>query len=141
MNPVSDPDRIAKVLKHPAIWPYISDDLTPDDWAPAVDPGRVYLMPDDDSACFVFSHHSGAMAEGHLSVLPDARDRSRELGQQALDWMRENTQTEVLIGFVRANNRAARQYVERLGFVAKAKLPRAALKGGHMDVIFYTRNL
>jgi GNAT superfamily N-acetyltransferase len=142
VEPVTDPDRIARVLTHPAILPHISDDLTPTDWAPALDESRVYLMPADDSACFVFSHHSGALCEGHLSVMPDARDRSDALGKEALAWMRDNTAYACVIGFVNAGNRPARQYVERLGFEAKARLPRAAIKGGqHMDVIFYTRNL
>jgi hypothetical protein len=140
VNPVTDPARIAKVLRHPSVWPYITDDLTQGEWSPPIDAGRVYLMPDDDSACFVFSHHSGAMAEGHLAALPGSN--ADALGYQALNWMRENTPYRCLIGFVNARNRRACAYVERLGFVPVMQLPDAALKGGeHMDVIFYTRNL
>jgi RimJ/RimL family protein N-acetyltransferase len=74
-------------------------------------------------------------------VLPEARERSEALGLEALGWLKEHTHTQCVIGFVRADNTAAQRYVERLGFEPKARLPNAALSGGHMDVVFYSRNL
>lgn len=140
MGPVEDPDRIAKVLRHDSVWPWISDDLTPEGWMPGPDATRVFLMPADDSACFVFSHHSGAMCEGHLAALPGSD--ADALGNAALDWLRDNSPYRCVVGFVNARNGRACSYVERLGFVPMCRLPRAALKGGeHMDVIFYQRDL
>lgn len=142
MKPVEDAGRIAKVMRHPAIWPYVSDDNTPQDWQPEIHPARVYLMPDDDSACFVFSQHSGCLAEGHFCVLPEHRHKSDELAEQAMQWLRDNTDTRALVGFINAANKAARNYVKRLGFHEGARLPNAALRGGnHMDVVIYTKEL
>jgi len=105
-------------------------------------PSCVYLMPDDDAACFVFNRHSGVMVEGHLAVLPEHRARGVTLGVEALAWLRLNTDARAVIGLLNAENAPARRYVERLGFVASATIPNAAKKGGrHMDVIFYIKEL
>lgn len=142
MRPTEDAERIAKVMRHPSIWPFVSDDFTPDNWQPHFDSGRAYLMPDDDTACFVFSQHSGYMVEGHLAVLPEGRHKGLEMAAEALDWVRDNTQAKACIGFIRADNEKARRYVERAGFVLKAIIPRGAAKDGRcMDVVFYLKEL
>lgn len=139
MTPVTDPARICKVLRHPAIWPHVSDDFTPIDWQPPMD--RLYLMPDDDSACFTFTGHSGTMVDGHLAVLPEGRERGVEMALQALDWLKAEGVT-VVIGFVAAENCAARRFVERVGFVQQATVPRATARNGRCgDNLFFVKGL
>lgn len=130
MKPSEDVARICRVLKHPAIWPHIKDANTPDDWQPPLN--RVYLMPDSDGACFVFSQHSEGIAEGHLCVLPQSRSQGDQWAQDALQWLRDNTDIRSVFGFIKAHNLPARKYVERAGFTLAARLGNA---------VFYTKEL
>lgn len=132
MKPTEDVGRILSVLKHPSIWPHIKDGNTPDDWQPPIAPDRVYLMPENDGACFVFSLHSEGVAEGHLCVHPDFRAEGDALAQDALDWLRTHTDVRSVFGFVKHYNIPACRFVERAGFTPAARLGKA---------VFYTKEL
>jgi GNAT superfamily N-acetyltransferase len=142
MRAETDVSIIANVLKHPSIFPYISDDYTPSDWMPSPSGASVFLMPEDNSACFVFTKHSGVLCEGHLAVLPEARKRGEALGRAALDWMKENTDCKAVMGLVQEKNKHACRYVERLGFEQSGRIKKGFAKDGELvDLVIYTMEL
>ena len=142
MRAETDPAIIASVLKHPAIFPHIRDDATPDDWMPEATPNKVFLMPDDNSACFVYSQHSGVLAEGHLAVLPEARRDGVAMGLASLQWLRDNTDLKAVMGLVSALNTPACRYVERVGFVRSGTIKSGFAKdGGLVDLAVYSLEL
>lgn len=142
MRVETDPEVIAGVLKDPAVFPFIRDDVTPDEWMPNVSDNQIFLMPDDDSACFIFSQHSGVLAEGHFAVLPEARGKGLVMADAALDWLRENTEIRAVMGLVNPENLPACRFVERLGFIQRGTLPNAFSHGGHLtDLSIYSLEL
>lgn len=132
MRPTTDAERIRSVFTHPAIWPHIGDDNSPDaaDWEPIIGNGVVYLMPDDDLACFMLHAHTSAHWEVHSGVLPEYRRESVALVRAGLEWMRQNTDAQVISTYVPRGNFAAAALAKACGFVKVGTVPKSIVRKG-----------
>jgi hypothetical protein len=141
---VTDPERIRSVFCHPAIWPHVGDDNSPapQDWIPPVVDGVVFLMPDDDSACFMLHAHTSAHWEVHSAVLPEHRGNSVVLVLSGLDWMRENTKAQVISTYVPRGNFAAAALAKYSGFQRIGVVPKSIVRNGMpVDQTLYAMEL
>lgn len=132
MKQVTDAARIRSVFTHPSIWPHVGDDNSPDpsEWVPPLVDGVVFLMPDDDSACFMLHAHTLAHWEVHSAVLPEHRGNSVALVKSGLDWMRANTQAHVISTYVPRGNFAAAALAKFSGFQRVGVVPKSIVRNG-----------
>ncbi len=76
----TDIDKINSVLKHPYIWPRISDKhQSKDEWTAPME-GMHYLY--DDGILFIL-HDIGDSVKVHANVLPEARERAEAAADEA----------------------------------------------------------
>lgn len=138
MRRTYDLTRVASVLKHPSIFPGISDDYTLPDWEPP--PGPIYLMPDNDGACISFEPDTAVMWKTHAAILPEYRERyGRQWAQEAADWMRANTPCRCLVVFIYG---PGAKLVESIGFTHIGTIPRSKLRGGVLlDQKIYAKSI
>lgn len=132
MRKVTDAVRIKSVFCHPAIWPFVGDDFSPspDEWSPPLCDGVVFLMPDDNSACFMLVAHTRLHWEVHSGVLPEYRNRSVSIVSFGLEWMRTHTDARVISTYVPRGNFAAAALAKACGFEKVGIVPQSIQRDG-----------
>lgn len=75
-----DIDQINSILKHPDIWPLISDDEDINGFSPPLE-GYHYLWSPE--GLFIL-HEDGEDTQIHANVLPGCRDNAKEMAKEAL---------------------------------------------------------
>lgn len=125
-----DMQLVAEIATHPAIWPHLHDDGTPEDWAP-VDHEAIYWMlvrDDDDAAVGVFMVHplNSYCFEMHTALLPRTWGQAaKEAAQLLLAWAFTETPCLKMVTNVPAYNRAALRYA-RAGGMTEEGINRAS---------------
>lgn len=110
-----DMDLVSSIVCHPAIWPHLHDDGTPDDWRPVDIDGLSWMLVtlDDGQVGGVFLVHAltSCCSEMHTALLP------RMWGQEAaaaaqllLTWAFRETDCKKMVTNVPAYNRAALRF-------------------------------
>lgn len=77
-----DIDKINSILKHPDIWPLISDNEDINDFSPPLE-GFHYLYAQE--GLFIL-HEVGDDTQIHANVLLKGRDKAKEMAQEALKY-------------------------------------------------------
>ncbi len=100
-----------EILKHPSIWPYVSDGYKegitlPDDWIYITFTGNDIFLLD----------HEG---EFHGGVKPEARKDSYKMCKAALNWLFVYTGLSSIKCTIRDTNRRCLLFVRRCGFKFK----------------------
>ena len=134
MRPVSDPELIRSIFAGPDIWRHVSDDFSgsAENWQPQFVDGAVWLMPEQNDACFLLHKHRETIWEVHAAVLPEARERSVEYGKQVIEWMRANTKCACILSYVPRGNFAALALDRALGFCRVGTLPKCLSCDGRL---------
>lgn len=117
-----DYELIRQIMINPAIYPYISDDGTPEPWLfKPIESSQFYylLVLDNDNivlGLFLVHPHNIAMYEIHTCLLPHCRGKmADEAGKLVLEWIFENTPCQKVMTHVPEYNRSALKYAERAG--------------------------
>ncbi len=127
------------VMRHPSIYPHISDDLSPEAGeftaAPLLmGPRIIFLRPVVEgfgAGVFLFHPWNSVTYEVHSCVLPGFRGKTAvEASRLAAAWMFENTGCRKIITQIPARNRAAYALAHRAGFRAEGVNKRSFLKDG-----------
>lgn len=131
-----DLERVATVLLHPEVRPFIGDDYTPDDWYPTLD--SLYLMV--PGVVFTLRPINSTLWEAHVGAMPGVE--TVEAGKDAVRWMFANTPCRSLIAMCPEDNPRAAVYASRIGMTRKGNLSRAFLRGGVLrDLEIYGVNV
>lgn len=133
-----DQDLATAIVKHPSVWPYVSDDLTDFDLyrAPMHDSVFWLLVLDFDDTVLgaYFLHFQNAVTlEIHTCLLPDARGKkSKEAAKCVLSWVFSNTICQKVITHVPENNVFALAYAKRAGLQEEGINRASFLKQGKL---------
>lgn len=92
---IDDFAKVDSILRHPSIYPFISDDYSPSSEMFTVEnllklPDWVFLTPDDNSI-FMYVPVNGVTWEVHSNILPESRSKSTILAKATLDYMFNKT--------------------------------------------------
>lgn len=105
---------VASIMRHPAIWPHVHDDSTPEDWVPSdADCFHWMLVTVDGDVGGVFLVHAvnGYCYEMHTCLLPHLwGDKAAAAAQMLAGWVFRDTPAQKLVTNVPAYNRAARRF-------------------------------
>lgn len=128
---LTDPEAVRTVLSE--IWQHIRDDYIPEECQSVViGPTDVYvgIWDDDLVAAYYFRPITSTLWEGHINVRPSAWGGCDRYTHAAIDWMRESTPCQKVIGFIPVDCEAVLRHVARCGFKAHTVLSGAVQKGG-----------
>jgi len=138
---LTDHSYVDAVMKHPDVYPWITDDFTPDPddfyTETLIDNENFYFVGTfvDDAIAGVFMFHpmTKIMYEMHSAVLPDYRGLlSVTMAVGAAEWIFRNTDCLKLITYVPAGNIAALALARRGGMKAEGVITESFMKGGTM---------
>ncbi len=130
---------IRKILTHPRIWPWITDDGAPDreQFQPTPAGEHVWYVLVWDVAellgLFIFHPHNSVTWEVHTCLLPKSwgeRATRAAVGVQA--WLWAQTDWQRIVTTVPANNRLALRFARRAGMVEYGLNPKSWLKDGKL---------
>lgn len=141
----ADYELIARFIRHPRVWPWVSDDGSgePEDFAPLQSDAVIYILAtrEHPAGVFVFIPENTATCHVHTCLTPMAWGCSAELGRMALDWIFGNTQYLRVTTSVPAPNVLAARLAERVGMERYGVNVRSYLKGGVLhDQVLYGIN-
>ncbi len=136
---VTDLGYVNGVMRHPSIYPHISDDLCPKAkdftaepmlWSPQA----IFLRPVIEgfgAGVFLFHPWNSVTYEVHSCVLPGFRGKlSVEASVRAAEYMFKNTGCRKIVTQVPAWNRAAYALAHRAGFRAEGVNRKSFLRNG-----------
>ena len=130
---------IGKILTHPLIWPWVTDDGAPDPEAfQPPEPGEhVWFILVWDEAellgLFLFHSQNTATWEVHTCLLPKAwGKRARKAAEEMLKWVWEETDWQRIVTNVPDNNRLALSYALKVGMTEYGLNPKSWLKNGEL---------
>ena len=140
MRRIHDAELIEAFMKHPAIWPHVTDDdSTPiDQWRPVIAPQVYWLLSDDGGALFWTYPLQPRLWEAHSQVLPEFRHNTVSYYRAAFDFLKQNTICARLLGLIPAGNYRAKRAAEAAGMKAAHTLARCFKKRGRLiDMTMY----
>lgn len=135
---INDKALIVAALRHPRIYPHVSDDGCPDamglDIVPM--PGAFFLGAFDEAeylGCFFVQRHNFVLYEVHTCLMPNAWGaRSRLATKACADWLFGCTPCVRIITTVPVGNALALRLAHQSGMVEYGRNPRSMLKGGEL---------
>jgi len=119
----TDIDKINSVLKHPYIWPRVSDkDQNKDEYKPPMEDVH-YLY--DEGVLFIL-HPIGDRCQIHANVIPESRDRAESAAKEALIYGFIDMQAKEIVAEV------PEEYGEVYGFALKFMKDVGFVDGSHI---------
>ena len=122
IEPTTNIDKINSILKHPDIWPLISE---PDDDIDLFTPpmgGNHYLY--EDGVLFIL-HPEGDDLEIHANVLPESRGKAKAAAQEALNYGFNVLKTDRIVANI------PEKYGNVYGFAKKFMNDDGVINGSH----------
>lgn len=130
--------KIYALATHPDIWPHISEDgQDPRDFEP--NRGNLYFLF-GSNGYLEARKATGLTYDLHISMLPHTPD-VQSFGMACLDALASRG-AEKFIAQIAGSNRAARNLVNRCGFVQEGQIKNYFLRGGRKeDLVIYGKEL
>jgi len=138
-----DYELIRRILTHPRIYPFISDDGSPpaDQYQPVEHEAMWYVIVRDTHesgvpdllGCWVFAPENSICWEVHTALLPCAWGERGQIAASMLPaWVWSNTPCRRIITNVPSNNRLALHFAMRAGMTIYGTNERSFLKNGQL---------
>ena len=113
---VFDDVKLMQVIRDPSVWPHVTLGHDIDISLIASDPANVMLV--NDHGGFGFIKIDEGLYEQHTAFLPAGRGKAAlEAGKEALEYLYTRTDCIAIRSFVVIENKAARGYARKLGFL------------------------
>lgn len=127
---------VDSLMKHPKIYPWISDDFSPSvdeftAFVPLSSPHVYYIMP-EEKVLAIFTPINRCTYEQHTCVHPDKRRGTTEYGRMVLDYMFEETECEKVVTFIPRYNLPAVFAARAVGFVEEGLITKSFKKNGKL---------
>jgi hypothetical protein len=101
---INDVDKVDSIMRHPTIYPWISDDGCPTSMEytslELLKIHNVFALGPDENSLFIYIPVNYVTWDMHSSVLPKSRNRSKQLARGAVDWMFTKTRCLKIITWV-----------------------------------------
>ena len=118
------------IINHPAIYPHVKDDGSPDRFCVPEGMVTIVAYDPDPVACTAFHWRNSTTLEVHTQVLPEARKKSYEYGRVMLNWIWDNTPAEKLVGLV--HDRKTLLWTLKIGFMKEGVCTASLKQNGRL---------
>lgn len=128
-----DAEVIKKIMTHPRVYPWISDDSSPksSEFEPVIHDSIYYLVVEDKDpiAVFMYHQHNAITFEVHTCVLPAGYgEKAIKAAVLSMHWMFRNTNAKKIVTHVPENNVKAKSFAERCGLIHEGVNRKSFLK-------------
>lgn len=134
----TDKELISRVLNHPKVYKWISDDCSPEVYDPVMCPGRIYLTDETKSGIVMIDQMNGICCQVHAALLPELWGKGLEFVKATIRWGFAKTRYMKIIAIIPEFNRLTIRIVKECGFAKEGILKKSFLKNWkmHDQVIF-----
>jgi len=134
-KPIYDIELIAETMRHPRIWPSVSDDESPppEDFEPIISDAVIYLgmfASGKFHGLFMLHPHNSVCWEVHTCLLPSAWGSAPVFAAECIEWVFGNTECQRLITNIPSNNPLAARLAASVGMMKFGTNPKSFLKNG-----------
>ena len=132
-----DPVIVNEIMRHPKIYPHISDDFCPtredfDSTQAVRSEANYFLLVEDGAGVFFLHPHSRVLYEVHTCLKPECWGRV-EIAKAGARWMFEHTNCEKIMTWVPVYNRIARRFALKAGMVEEGYLDLSYMRNGSLQ--------
>lgn len=120
-----DTNDISRVLNHPQVFPFLTDDLSPAFYDPVISPQVIYLINEQKTGVVRIDPMNGVTCNAHIATLPEMWGDAVSFVKEALVWGFKNTKYLKVLAMVPEFNEHAMSLVSRSGFVREGVLIRS----------------
>ena len=121
-----DKEDISRIINHPKVFKWLSDDLSPSPFVPVVE--DLYIMNEEKTGVIRIDPVNGITCEVHTATLPELWGRSDKFVKEVITWGFTNTLYQKAITYIPKYNRPAIQIAKRCGMVKEGRITRSFLK-------------
>jgi len=134
----TDKELISKILNHPKVYKWITDDCSPKVYEPVIQHNVIYLTNETQSGIVRIDPMNGICCQAHIALLPEMNGNGKEFVISAMTWGFSKTKYMKVVAFISENNRLAIKLVKDCGFNEEGRLKKSRLKNWKMyDQIIY----
>lgn len=132
----TDVELVSRILNHPKVFDWISDDMSPKPCVP--NPNNLYVTNEEETGILIAAYVNGITCEVHMAALPELWGRMTPFVKEGIKWCFDNTRFTKIIGFTPVYNRAALALAKRSGFKEEGRLKNSFLKNWelHDQIVF-----
>jgi len=128
----TDKELISKILNHPKVYKWITDDCSPKVYWPVIHPSIIYLTDETQSAVVRIDPMNGICCQVHFALLPEAWGRGLEIVKEAISWGFKTTRYMKIVAIIPDYNRPIIKIVKECGFTKEGTLKKSFLKNWKM---------
>jgi len=128
----TDKELIAKILNHPKVYKWITDDCSPKVYEPVLYPNVIYLTDETQSAVVRIDPMNGICCTVHFALLPEAWGKGLEIVKEAITWGFSKTHYMKIVAIIPDYNRPTIKIVKECGFTKEGILKKSFLKNWKM---------
>lgn len=144
---IEDPSRIETTMRHPSIYPHISDDRAWDwpDFSEALKQevllGLAVMDGEEQVGCFMLARHDGIVSL-HTMLLPQCRGkRGREACDRMREWLLANTYIETLFTHYYSNRPHVGAFARTYGFREDGHVEDVTIRGEPAQMVRMVQHL
>jgi RimJ/RimL family protein N-acetyltransferase len=133
-----DKNLLNEIYSHEAVWPWIKDDNVTEEFRYKLGEmifdttkSNSIILTDGKFISFWLKPMNSICYEVHTAVTPDGRGQyAIDIGEQAINWMFDNTNCRKIISYIPVDNRAATLFSLKCGFKKEGLITDSFLKDG-----------
>ena len=131
-----DYDKVTKILTHPRLYDWLTDDTAPTRDSFRAFEGFYYVLAEhygDTVGVFVIAPQSSVCWQVHTALLPYAwGSLAVEIYKEGIQWVFANSECRKVVGNIRANNKLAIRLAERGGLTRIGINEKCVMKNGKL---------
>jgi hypothetical protein len=122
----TDMEAVAKIINHPRVYGWVTDDCSPDEYVP--DRDKLYIINEEKTAVIRVDCLNGATCMVHTSAMPGLSGTAEEFVMEAIKWGWDNTNYSKIVSIFPSFNRMADRLCRLCGFKKEGLITKSFLK-------------
>ena len=124
----TDKELISKILNHPKVYKWITDDCSPKVYEPIIHPSIIYLTDETKKWVIRIDPINGICCQVHTTLLPEVWGLGVEIVREAIRWGFANTRYMKITTTIPVFNRLAIKLTKDSGFTKEGLIKKSFLK-------------
>jgi hypothetical protein len=122
----TDMELVAKIINHPDVYSWVTDDLSPDEYVP--DGRNLYIINDEGTAVVMVSPLQSVTCTAHIATTPDLCGTAKDFVQESIKWGWANTRYSKIVCIVPVFNKRVARLCIGCGFKKEGTITKSFLK-------------
>jgi len=123
-----DIEAISRVLNHPKVYKWLSDDFAQNPYVPPMNNDTFYLMDETKNGVVQLDPMNGVCCQVHIAVTPDMWGSGVKFAKECILWGVERTTYMKAVVMIPAFNRLTIKLIKECGFDKEGLLKKSFLK-------------